>query len=84
MRESIVVMLAALVVSLPGMAAQEADAGKRNAQAEQQGKPEKSSEGKEDAAKGGEHDGTSGVDMTSAKKRGPVGPIKDGPDRTKQ
>jgi hypothetical protein len=34
----------------------------------------------EDAAQGGEHDGSSQVDMTKAKKRGPVGPMRSGPE----
>ena len=44
-----------------------------------QGKSEEKKKS-EDAAQGGEHDGSSDVDMTTAKKRGPVGPMRSGPE----
>jgi hypothetical protein len=34
----------------------------------------------DDAAQGGEHDGSSPVDMSTAKKRAPIGPIRSGPE----
>lgn len=55
--------------------------------AEKPGSPAKSPRSPsagQDAAKGGEHDGSSSVDMTEAQTRGPVGPTKNPPETRKQ
>ena len=51
----------------------ESDAGGNQGNSEEKKKSE-------DAAQGAEHDGSSDVDMTKAKKRGPVGPTRSGPE----